>query len=149
MSRCHSRSDSTASHEPYHPCANLEHNSNRSLPLYICISRRHTMASGMHQHCIPSTSQGYHAMSRAQAWQARSAGWEKCCPGHRVVRLRQIDGMPHSPSAQGRSLGRHRAVGRREVMRNPENYREHSSWLTPLHYPVGAGGTVRGGRAGL
>lgn len=61
-----------------------------------------------------------HANPGAEPGDARADSVEGRPRVWRVVGLHQIDGMPHSPSVQDRLLGRDRAVGRREVLRNLE-----------------------------
>jgi hypothetical protein len=56
--------------------------------------------------------EGYHTPARGQSQTRTRRFRRELPPGWRMVGLRQIDGMPHIPSMQDQSLGRHRAVGR-------------------------------------
>ena len=115
MSRCHSRSDSTASHEPYHPCPNLEHDNNRSLPLRILhiASPNHCLggAPALRPFNLPraTTRCPGHKPGKLDQRVGRNVG-----PRRRVVRLRpgRRDAPPVAAYAIN-GLGRRRAVGRR------------------------------------
>lgn len=87
--------------------------------------------------------------ARAQAWQADQRVGRNVGPGRRVVGLRPVDRMPHRLPRRDQWLGRCRAVARQEVLRNLEKYREHSTWSSLPHPPIGAGSGMWGGRAGL
>jgi hypothetical protein len=48
--------------------------------------------------------EGYHAVPRGQAWQVGLVVGKNVALGHRVVGLRQIDGMPHKPQRARSSM---------------------------------------------